>query len=318
MASYKVAQDVEAEDKLLGPFTMRQMIYLAIVAMLGAVAYFLWQILPPLAMIPVPILLFFAALALPLRKDQPMETYIAAMISFYLKPRRRLWVPDGIESLVHITAPRVSEDSRTKSLSEMEAERRLAYLATIVDTGGWAIRNVTPGSQTSMNDDLYNEAQRLEDPLDDVSSVGQSFERMIDQADATRRQEAMDIMRRSQMTQTAPAELSPANSYPAMQAAPSYQTPPTAPQAQTQLPPAPTPLQPTVQPQAAPAPMPVPVPMPAPTPQVAPQPSSIEPPSADIMELANNKDLSIETIAHEAHRRHQKKLDDGEVMISLR
>ncbi len=33
MAVYKVPQDVEAEDKLLGPFSMRQFIYLIIAAM---------------------------------------------------------------------------------------------------------------------------------------------------------------------------------------------------------------------------------------------------------------------------------------------
>ena len=34
MATYKVPQDVEAEDKLLGPFTFRQFIYLLIACLL--------------------------------------------------------------------------------------------------------------------------------------------------------------------------------------------------------------------------------------------------------------------------------------------
>ena len=52
MAIYKVPQDVEAEDKLLGPFTFRQFIYLLIVAAMGFLAFVLWQILPILAIIP--------------------------------------------------------------------------------------------------------------------------------------------------------------------------------------------------------------------------------------------------------------------------
>ena len=44
MAVYKVAQDVEADDKLLGPFTARQFIYLIIVALSGLVAWFLSQL----------------------------------------------------------------------------------------------------------------------------------------------------------------------------------------------------------------------------------------------------------------------------------
>ena len=87
MATYKVPQDVEADDKLIGPFSFRQFIYLIIVAMAGALAWGLAQLFIGLAIIPLPVIVFFGALALPLRKDQPMEIYMAAIVSFYLKPR---------------------------------------------------------------------------------------------------------------------------------------------------------------------------------------------------------------------------------------
>ena len=38
MAEYKVAQDVEADDKLIGPFSFRQFIYLIVVAGASAIA----------------------------------------------------------------------------------------------------------------------------------------------------------------------------------------------------------------------------------------------------------------------------------------
>ena len=91
MSVYKVPQDVEAEDKLLGPFSFRQFIFLIIAVVSLGAAYILARILLPLGLIPVPIALFFGALALPLRKDQPMEVYLAAVISFMLKPKKRLW-----------------------------------------------------------------------------------------------------------------------------------------------------------------------------------------------------------------------------------
>ena len=93
MAEYKVPQDVEADDKLLGPFTFRQLIYLFITGGLIALAFFLFQIFPLLAVIPLPFIFFFSILALPLKKDQPMETYLAAIVSFRLKPNKRLWNP---------------------------------------------------------------------------------------------------------------------------------------------------------------------------------------------------------------------------------
>jgi hypothetical protein len=39
MATYKVPQDVEADDKLIGPFSFRQFIYLIIVALAIALAW---------------------------------------------------------------------------------------------------------------------------------------------------------------------------------------------------------------------------------------------------------------------------------------
>ena len=81
MAEYKVAQDVEAEDKLIGPFSFRQFIYLIIAAVAVALAWGLGQIFVGLAIIPLPVIIFFTVLALPLRKDQPMEIYVAAIIS---------------------------------------------------------------------------------------------------------------------------------------------------------------------------------------------------------------------------------------------
>ena len=75
MAEYKVAQDVEADDKLIEPFSFRQFIYLIVVAGASAIAWGLAQVFVPLAILPLPVILLFGALALPLRKDQPMEIY---------------------------------------------------------------------------------------------------------------------------------------------------------------------------------------------------------------------------------------------------
>jgi hypothetical protein len=82
MATYKVPQDVEADDKLIGPFSFRQFIYLIIVALSIALAWGLSKLFIGLVIIPLPVILLFGALALPLRKDQPMEIYLAAIISY--------------------------------------------------------------------------------------------------------------------------------------------------------------------------------------------------------------------------------------------
>ena len=228
MSRYKVAQDVEAEDKILGPFSFRQFIYLLVAAAGIALAWGLSQVFLPLAVIPVPAILLFGALALPLRKDQPMEVYLAAVVSFYTKPRRRMWQPDGINSLIEITVPEKVEIERTKNLSQDEAERRLAYLSQLADTHGWSIRHTrVPDAQGSMISDVYFEAQQTSDMFDDNSSEARAMTRRIEQSNQARRRAAIERMQ-------APAAALPAvaDGQPLQQAPVPYQ--PAWPQTQPQ------------------------------------------------------------------------------------
>lgn len=166
MATYKVPQDVEADDKLIGPFTFRQFIYLMIV--LGAItlAVMLFQVFPLLSIIPIPFALFFIILALPIKKDQPMETYLAALVSFYTKPNRRFWIPGLSESTILITAPKKKEASRTRDITSEEAGHRLSFLANIVDTEGYAIKSAS----SPMRDEFYAEAVGANDMFDQTET----------------------------------------------------------------------------------------------------------------------------------------------------
>lgn len=239
MSRYKVAQDVEAEDKILGPFSFRQFIYLLVAAAGIALAWGLSQVFLPLAVIPVPIILLFGALALPLRKDQPMEVYLAAVVSFYTKPRRRMWQPDGINSLIEITVPEKVEIERTKNLSQDEAERRLAYLSQLADSHGWSIRHTrVPDAQGSMISDVYFEAQQTSDMFDDNSSEARAMTRRIEQSNQARRRAAIERMQAppaalpavadGQPLQQAPVPYQPA--WPQVQQQPYQVAPNTSPQ----------------------------------------------------------------------------------------
>lgn len=196
MAVYKVPQDVEADDKLIGPFSFRQFIYLIVVAISGAAAWGLSQLFIPLAIIPLPFIIFFAALALPLRKDQPMETYLSAVVSFYfLKPRRRFWQPDGIDSFVTIIPPKNEDIRRTKDLNEDEATRRLGYLADLVDSHGWSVRGEgVPVPDTSISTDLYYESQATTDMMDTNNAESQRLTQGLAQSTANARQSAITQM----------------------------------------------------------------------------------------------------------------------------
>lgn len=299
MAVYKVPQDVEAEDKLIGPFSFRQFIYLLIVAMAGGIAWGLSQLFLPLAIIPLPIIIFFGALALPLRKDQPMEIYLAAIASFFLKPHLRKWDPDGIESLIEITVPKIVEIQRTKDISQGEAQRRLGYLAEVVDTQGWAVRGTgAQAPNSALNTDVYNDAQQAEDILGDDARISQLLNQRMEQNDIARRQEIADMVKAKiessvdyfkeggselaqQTANNTPQDLE-YNPYPK--------------EIQQSV------LQPIIEPEQPPQPTTA---------------TSEKAPSADIINLANS-DLSIATIASQANRINEKQDMNKEVFVSLR
>ena len=271
MAQYKVPQDVEADDKLIGPFSFRQFVYLLIAGGCIALAVGLFQIFPLLAIIPVPVALFFLVLALPLKKDQPMETYLAALVSYYLKPRKRLWMPGQRESTILITAPKMVEESRKRDLSEEEATHRLSFLADIVDTEGQAIKGV---SNSVMRDDLAAEASTVDDMFDSYHS--EVIDRAISQDTQDRHREAIEEMR----------EAIERNTIGGMGAAIVKKS-----EEKEEV-------KPLVE-----------------KPVEKEEKTVATPPKPSIMELANNSDFSVATIAKEANRINRK--DEGEVFISL-
>ncbi|MFV0484973.1 MAG: PrgI family protein [Candidatus Saccharimonadales bacterium] len=326
MAQYKVPQDVEADDKLLGPFTFRQFVYLLIVAGFIGLAVALFQVFPLLVIIPVPVILFFGALALPIKKDQPMETYLSAIVSFYLKPRKRMWDAGQPESTILITAPKKIERSRTKDISQEEATHRLSFLAEIVDSEGYAIKGATT---SPIREEIKAEAETVPDMFDVPS--GDRIERALENETAERHADLVSQMR--QAIEKAENHNLAGDTAPSIQkfdekAEKPVVTPASVAavinesEANTKAPdiaplPEPNPADSViVQPMPMPIPMPA-APTPAPAEPVAPAEStSVEEPSADIINLANNKELSVETIAKEAQRLSKKK-QDGEVYVSL-
>lgn len=305
MAQYKVPQDVEADDKLLGPFNFRQFIYLLIVAALIALAWAMFQIFPLLAILPIPFALFLLVLALPLRKDQPMETYIAALIQFYTKPNKRFWFPGQRESTITITAPKVVEKTLTKDISEEEAGRRLSFLANVIDSEGYSIKDGFSTSSSPVRDEFIAEAEAAPD----IFETYQSTQVATDLSSEADRHRAEVI----QQMRAAIAANNPIKSEPEPKSEPAGPSFNAANLTQTQ-PPAPTAAKATDATQI-------------PVDQLPSNPaahSNIRNESAvanrrdRLVELSKNQDFTVATIAKEANRNPKKhQTNKDEVYISL-
>lgn len=150
MASYKVIQDIEAEDKLLGPLSLRQFIYAVIVVVLGFISYEIVTHVQPLLAFPlIPPMILFAVLAAPFGHDQSSEIWLLAKIRFFLKPRARVWNQVGLQELVKITVPKKIERVLTNNLDQTQVKSRLEALAQTIDTRGWATKGVSVNLSTN-------------------------------------------------------------------------------------------------------------------------------------------------------------------------
>ncbi len=215
MATYKVIQDVEAEDHILGPLTLRQFIYGLVTVFLGYMSFLAiaknFLIVLPILVPPAALAGFFA---FPFKRDQPTEVWALAKLRFMVKPRRRLWNQSGVKELVSITVPKKPEKPLTNGLTPDEVRNRLQALAETIDSRGWVVKNVTvmpgggiePGYEGDRLLDLGSipkpvpdyEVTPDDDILDEQSRVSSLMSNMIEESSHKYHQHLVDSLKTPQ------------------------------------------------------------------------------------------------------------------------
>lgn len=225
MATYKLIQDIEAEDKILGPLTLKQFIFALVTAFFGYIDFLCINAhVDFMLVVFLPPTLIAGFFAVPFGKDQPTEVWALAKIRFYFKPRKRIWDQSGMKEMVTITVPKKIERVLTNGLSQTEVRSRLKTLASTIDSRGWATKNVNVNLATqpdvlrdTSSDRLVSannipqqvpdyEIHASDDMLDATNNpIAQQFDTMINDSAKTRRQQLID-----QMNSLAPAVPRPA------------------------------------------------------------------------------------------------------------
>ncbi len=203
MAVYKVPQDVEAEDKFFGPFSFKQFIFFGGVAVCGYLVFLtasngIW----PLSIVFAVPMIAFGFLAFPWSKEQPTELWLAAHVRFLFMKRKRIWDQAGIKDLVTITAPKREFHALTDGLSQDEVRNRFNALASVVDSRGWAVKNLVNNGQDSDRlatasataSTFYEEALTQEkDVLDaETNPLARQFDELIDESANKQKQQALN------------------------------------------------------------------------------------------------------------------------------
>lgn len=226
MARYKVLQDIEAEDKLLGPLTLRQFIYAAIVIVMGFIAFRLLMVQWFLAIPFLPPIIFFGLLAAPFGGSQSSEVWLLGKIRYWVFPKKRIWDQEGLVQNVTITVPKKVEKHLTKDFDKEEAKSRLKALASTMDTRGWAVKNVStnmyanPLAGGDSSERLLSiEAVPQEDlaavkPSEDVldsttNPLAGQIETMVAESDQQHKQDILQKMQQIRERQAAQAAAQP-------------------------------------------------------------------------------------------------------------
>ena len=252
MSTYRVLQDIEAEDKLVGPLTLRQCIYAAIAA-IGLWLSYLCVIHSAAFMVVflLPFIGFGVFFAFPWNHQQSTEVWALAKVRFMLKPRKRIWDQSGMKHLVDVIAPIVAQDPRQRNMTPVEVQSRLKALAATVDSRGWAVKNVpldlytqTTGSDrlvsgSAMPSQMVGYKEVSGDDIFDLATnpIAQQFDAKISAASQQHRQQIVQQMASPQPTGPAqpqqqwytgrgqPQPIQPAVQAQAVAAAPAAATP---------------------------------------------------------------------------------------------
>lgn len=209
MAVHKVPQDVEADDKFLGPLSFKQFLFFGGAAISGYLTFLTFTRVWPLSFLFLIPTIIFAFLAFPWSKEQPTELWLASRIRFLIMPRKRIWDQTGMKELVNITVPVREAHIYTDGLSQDEVKDRLGALASIVDSRGWAVKNVIQGS-TQESDRLvaapvstpdYNVANIVDSTPDVFDSsegtIAKQFDNMIEDSEKHHRSETLALVEKA-------------------------------------------------------------------------------------------------------------------------
>ncbi len=133
---FKVPQNIDMADRIVGPLTLVQFLYLLIG---GIVVYFLFTLfgsINPTFFLATggPVALFVLALAFLKIQDQPFPKFVGAFLVYLTRPKMRVWYKEGLDPALIIT-PDIKADK-----PELQAKRikrsQLDHLSQVLDTAG--------------------------------------------------------------------------------------------------------------------------------------------------------------------------------------
>jgi len=132
---FKVPQNIDMEDKIVGPLTLIQFLYLLGG---GLIVYILFQSLGSnialFVILALPIGIVSVGLAFIKIQDQPLSHFIKAGIYYFSNPKVRFWKKEGFAPSILINPPKSVQKEGYVAPKKVE-KSDLEKLAHVLDTG---------------------------------------------------------------------------------------------------------------------------------------------------------------------------------------
>jgi hypothetical protein len=140
---FQVPQFIETEDKVVGPFSLRQFLYIGVGGLISAVFYFFVQ---TWLFIIAAIIIMGAAAAIAFVKvnGQPFIKILTSALDFYWKPQSYMWKP---ETATAPAAQRPAQASGGISLEAIASGIALHKSWENLQTGTPAVANRTSAAE---------------------------------------------------------------------------------------------------------------------------------------------------------------------------
>lgn len=208
---YKIPQNIDIEDKILGPFTLRQFLYIIVG---GISIYVLFNIFGTtnfilFAALSAPIAMITLALVFIKINERPFLDFFFYFFAYVQDPKQKKWIKSTKVKEFNITA-RVAGEEKQKQQELADLSRRgiaisqLSQLSIVLDSRGWSQQNLNQelkGRVTSSGEEqsdikkkFTGEESELEDIFSDIEGAVEGLQTGVQEQSANTLAERLKIL----------------------------------------------------------------------------------------------------------------------------
>ncbi len=133
---YRVPQNIDMEDKIIGPLTMAQFVFVLLGGMLIYIDFVaLFTSLPIVFWVTaIPIFLLTLAFGFGKVQDQPFPKFLVSVLLYLTRPKSRIWQKDPAISHLAVVTKTATTPEQSSVRGDSLGRHDVRSLASILDT----------------------------------------------------------------------------------------------------------------------------------------------------------------------------------------